>query len=210
MELGSNIRNIRKQHGLRQEQLAEAMGVSIASVSKWENGKSMPDSSIMLDFSSLSRVNTSISFSLVNALTFVSYNFAGRVNANVISAAAPPILDNLNTLFLAPALMKQLPIPAAVAPTNALPPNEPQIANPFSVPLLIGFSYSFLSFDVKCGFGQHLLSIAEIFIIYTPFFSLSLIIHVKIFFASKFTLCKRILKKSIFVLVYEHKRRRLL
>ena len=29
-------------------------------------------------------------------------------------------------------------------------------------------------------------------------------------FASKFTLCKRILKKSIFVLVYEHKRRRLL
>lgn len=40
MELGNRIRLLRREHGLTQEQLAEAMGVSGAAVSKWENGVS--------------------------------------------------------------------------------------------------------------------------------------------------------------------------
>lgn len=43
MELGKNIRKFRIEKGLRQEQLAEAMGVSTASVSKWETGQSAPE-----------------------------------------------------------------------------------------------------------------------------------------------------------------------
>ena len=43
MEIGNNIKNLRKQKGLRQEQLAEAMGVSAASVSKWETNQSYPE-----------------------------------------------------------------------------------------------------------------------------------------------------------------------
>ncbi len=38
MILNDNIREIRKCKGMTQEALAEAMGVSAASVSKWENG----------------------------------------------------------------------------------------------------------------------------------------------------------------------------
>ena len=34
------IRFYRRQEGLTQEQLAEAMGVSVAAVSKWEQGVS--------------------------------------------------------------------------------------------------------------------------------------------------------------------------
>ena len=41
--LNENIRNYRKQMLLTQEQLAEAMGVSVATVSKWENGSVSPD-----------------------------------------------------------------------------------------------------------------------------------------------------------------------
>lgn len=41
--LNENIRNNRKKMSLTQEQLAEAMGVSVATVSKWENGSVSPD-----------------------------------------------------------------------------------------------------------------------------------------------------------------------
>ena len=43
MELGKKIRQLRFKAGLTQEQLAEHMGVSPQSVSKWENAVAMPD-----------------------------------------------------------------------------------------------------------------------------------------------------------------------
>lgn len=45
-EIGRFISECRKQKGLTQAQLAEALGVSDKSVSRWENGKTMPDLSI--------------------------------------------------------------------------------------------------------------------------------------------------------------------
>lgn len=38
--LAERIYTLRKQHALSQEQLAEALGVSRQTVSKWENGVS--------------------------------------------------------------------------------------------------------------------------------------------------------------------------
>ena len=38
--VADQIRFYRRQEGLTQEQLAEAMGVSVAAVSKWEQGVS--------------------------------------------------------------------------------------------------------------------------------------------------------------------------
>ncbi len=38
--LQDQIRQIRKSKGMTQEELAEALGVTAASVSKWENGVS--------------------------------------------------------------------------------------------------------------------------------------------------------------------------
>lgn len=43
MELWYHIRELRKAKNFSQEQLAEAMGVSPASVSKWETGQSLPE-----------------------------------------------------------------------------------------------------------------------------------------------------------------------
>lgn len=45
-KIGRFISECRKQKGLTQAQLAEALGVSDKSVSRWENGKTMPDLSI--------------------------------------------------------------------------------------------------------------------------------------------------------------------
>ena len=49
IKIGRFIAQCRKNVGLTQMQLAEQLGVTDRAVSKWENGRAMPDSSIMLD-----------------------------------------------------------------------------------------------------------------------------------------------------------------
>lgn len=44
---GEMIRHLRKEKGITQEQLAEAMNVSVAAVSKWETGQSAPELSLL-------------------------------------------------------------------------------------------------------------------------------------------------------------------
>ena len=46
-KIGKFIANLRKEKKLTQEQLAEKLGVTSKSVSRWENGKNMPDYSIL-------------------------------------------------------------------------------------------------------------------------------------------------------------------
>ncbi len=46
-KIGSFIVTLRKERGLTQEQLAEKLGVSNRSVSRWENGNTLPDHSLL-------------------------------------------------------------------------------------------------------------------------------------------------------------------
>ena len=48
-EIGKFIAGCRKEKGLTQAQLAEKLNITDRAVSKWETGKCMPDSSIMLE-----------------------------------------------------------------------------------------------------------------------------------------------------------------
>lgn len=57
MEIGNNIKELRKQKGLRQEQLAEAMGVSTASVSKWETNQSYPELTLLAELADFFEVS---------------------------------------------------------------------------------------------------------------------------------------------------------
>ena len=43
MDFGQKLKEIRKNEGLSQEQLAEKIGVSRQAITKWETGKGMPD-----------------------------------------------------------------------------------------------------------------------------------------------------------------------
>ena len=47
MEIGAKIRHLRCKAGLTQEQLAEKLGLSAQSVSKWENAVAMPDITLL-------------------------------------------------------------------------------------------------------------------------------------------------------------------
>lgn len=45
--IGTIIMRLRKEHGMTQEQLANALGITFQAVSKWENGMSSPDLSTL-------------------------------------------------------------------------------------------------------------------------------------------------------------------
>ena len=49
IKIGKFIAERRKSNNLTQMQLAERLNITDRAISKWENGKAMPDSSIMLD-----------------------------------------------------------------------------------------------------------------------------------------------------------------
>ena len=44
---GSFLRELRKEHGITQEQFAEKLGVSARTISRWETGNNMPDISLL-------------------------------------------------------------------------------------------------------------------------------------------------------------------
>ena len=50
-KIGNFIAQCRKEKKLTQTQLAEKLNISNKAISKWETGRGMPDSSIMLELS---------------------------------------------------------------------------------------------------------------------------------------------------------------
>ena len=57
IKIGQFISACRKEQGITQAALAEKLGISDRAVSKWENGKSMPDSGMMLELCEILKIN---------------------------------------------------------------------------------------------------------------------------------------------------------
>ncbi|MBR5232443.1 MAG: helix-turn-helix transcriptional regulator [Clostridia bacterium] len=58
IKMGEKIRSLRKMKGISQETLAQYLGVSYQSVSKWENGVTMPDVCLIPAIASFFEVST--------------------------------------------------------------------------------------------------------------------------------------------------------
>ena len=56
-KIGKFIAELRKEKNMTQEQLAERLGVSNKSISRWENGVTMPDSSLLNEICGLLDIN---------------------------------------------------------------------------------------------------------------------------------------------------------
>lgn len=57
IKIGKFIASCRKEQGMTQAVLAEKLGISDRAVSKWETGKSLPDSGIMLELCDFLKIN---------------------------------------------------------------------------------------------------------------------------------------------------------
>lgn len=60
VKLSENIRKFRRERKMTQEQLAEAMGVSVSAVYKWESNQSTPEIGLILEMAELFHTSTDV------------------------------------------------------------------------------------------------------------------------------------------------------
>ena len=82
VNFSENLKKIRKDNNLSQEQLAEQLGVSRQSVSKWESGQAYPEMDKMLQLCQLFNLN--IDDLLNQDIKEVNNNKQAKINVNKI------------------------------------------------------------------------------------------------------------------------------
>ena len=76
IKIGKFIASCRKEEGMTQAELAEKLGISDRAVSKWETGKSMPDSGIMLELCGFLKINVNELLSLSSTSRLIARRFS--------------------------------------------------------------------------------------------------------------------------------------
>lgn len=84
LKIGKFISECRKNKNLTQAQLAEKLEITDRAVSKWENGKSLPDAGIMLDVCEILGTNVN---ELLSGEKLDSKNYKEMAEKNLISLA---------------------------------------------------------------------------------------------------------------------------
>ena len=80
LELGNNIRNLRRRDKRTQEQLAEALGVTSQAVSRWESGGSYPDMNLIPSIANFFGVSIDELFGYEGARTHRIENLAAEID----------------------------------------------------------------------------------------------------------------------------------
>ncbi len=81
IKIGKFIAECRKKNNLTQMQLAEKLNITDRAISKWENGKGMPDSSIMLDLCSILKISVN---ELLSGEVLEMNNYNEKLEKNII------------------------------------------------------------------------------------------------------------------------------
>ncbi len=80
-KIGKFIAELRKEKKLTQEQLGQRLGVSSKSISRWENGKSMPDLSLLVPISQ--EFNISVN-ELLSGERIIENNYQQNFENNIV------------------------------------------------------------------------------------------------------------------------------
>lgn len=83
VKIGKFIAECRKAQNLTQMQLAEKLGITDRAVSKWETGRAMPDSAIMLELCSLLKITVN---DLLCGEVVVMENYNEKAEKNLLEA----------------------------------------------------------------------------------------------------------------------------
>ena len=82
IKIGKFIAKCRKENSLTQMQLAEKLGITDRAISKWETGKSLPDSSIMLELCEMLGITVN---DLLSGEVVTMSNYNEKLENNLIS-----------------------------------------------------------------------------------------------------------------------------
>ena len=97
IKIGKFIAERRKLVNLTQFQLAEKLGVTDRAVSKWETGRALPDSSIMLDLCSLLKISVN---DLLTGEVVSMENYNKELEKNLIEAVKQKQEADKRLLFM--------------------------------------------------------------------------------------------------------------
>lgn len=82
MKTGKFIADMRKAQGLTQKELAEKLGMSDKTISKWECGNGMPDNSIMIELCDILHINVN---ELLSGERLSSENYSQKAEENIMN-----------------------------------------------------------------------------------------------------------------------------
>ena len=108
IKIGKFITSCRKAQGMTQAGLAEKLGITDRAVSKWETGRSLPDSGIMLDLCKLLEINVNELLSGEKIMT-ESYDRTAEKNLLIMKRE----LEEQNRLMLKIEYLISFPVIAA-------------------------------------------------------------------------------------------------
>ena len=82
IKTGKFIASRRREQGMTQAVLAEKLGISDRAVSKWETGKSLPDSGIMLELCDILKINVN---ELLSGEKIMADSYDRRAEENLLA-----------------------------------------------------------------------------------------------------------------------------
>lgn len=97
IKIGKFIAECRKKNNLTQMQLAEKLNITDRAVSKWENGKAMPDSGIMLELCEELKISVN---ELLCGEVIKMENYNEKLEENLIEMVKQKELNDKNLLKL--------------------------------------------------------------------------------------------------------------
>ena len=97
VKVGKFIAECRKNNNLTQKQLAEKLNITDRAISKWENGRSLPDSSIMLELCDILKINVN---DLLNGEVVLVDNYKEKSEKLILEMAKQKEEADRRLLFL--------------------------------------------------------------------------------------------------------------
>ncbi len=133
VKIGKFIAECRKKQNLTQMQLAEKLNITDRAISKWETGKTMPDSSIMLELCDILKISVNDLLS-GEVVTMDNYNKELENNLIEMVKQKEEADKRLLKLEIVLGIIAVLPLIAAVVIASIVPMEE------WKGGLLVGFS----------------------------------------------------------------------
>ena len=168
VKIGKYVAGKRKELGLTQKQLAEKLGMSDKSVSKWERGICLPDVSVYEEYCSI--LGISINEFLAGE-DIAQENIVKKSEDNLIQITADSkhrqkklktVIAVLSVLVLATAMIVSVLLLRANQPKNYIAPGDPNSAEMKTAELLSGVDGAFLyRYHTSDSFQRLTVSVSE-------------------------------------------------
>ncbi len=155
VKIGKFIAECRKKENLTQMQLAEKLNITDRAISKWETGKAMPDSSIMLELCDALKITVNDLLS-GEVVTMDNYNKELENNLLDMVKQKEEADKRLLKLEIVLGIIAVLPLIAAILIVNLVPMDEWKgglLVGLCLLPLLIATPFA-LKIEQKAGYYE--------------------------------------------------------